>query len=157
MLQQVFVLQQQLVDSSLRLQSGRGLRVQLVPQKVDLQEMMRSEDRRGQSHSSQALTGLFWDYHVDAGICDAAWHLGIFALSAVVALTSRWEGRGCLFPPIDTSWRRQRHHYTFTCGNNGQRKRQRVDSRQYRFILSTFGWSPAQIRLPSEGLTPGRL
>lgn len=45
MLQQVFVLQQQLVDSSLRLQSGRGLRVQLVPQKVDLQEMMRSEDR----------------------------------------------------------------------------------------------------------------
>lgn len=37
-LQQVFVLQQQLVDSSLSLQSGRGLCAQLVPQKVDLQE-----------------------------------------------------------------------------------------------------------------------
>lgn len=75
-LQQVFVLQQQLVDSSLRLQSGRGLRVQLVPQKVDLQEMMRSEDRRGQP-GSQALTRLFWNYHVDAGICVAARRLGI--------------------------------------------------------------------------------
>lgn len=56
MLQQVFVLQQQLVDSSLRLQSGRGLRAQLVPQKVDLQEMMRSEDGREQSH--QACSGI---------------------------------------------------------------------------------------------------
>lgn len=46
-LQQVFVLQQKLVDSSLRLQSGRGLGAQLVPQKVDLQEMMRSGERDG--------------------------------------------------------------------------------------------------------------
>lgn len=38
-LQQVFVLQQQLVDSSLSLQSRRGLCAQLVLQKVDLQEM----------------------------------------------------------------------------------------------------------------------
>lgn len=86
-LQQVFVLQQQLVDSSLRLQSGRGLRVQLVPQEVDLQERMWSEDRREQSH--QALTGPFWNDRVDVGTCVAARHLGIFALSAALALTSR--------------------------------------------------------------------
>lgn len=47
MLQQVFVLQQQLVDSSLRLQSGRGLRAQLVPQKVDLQETTGSGESGG--------------------------------------------------------------------------------------------------------------
>lgn len=55
---------------------------------------------------------------------------GIWAfspLSTVVALTSRWEGRGYLFPPSYTLWRQQRHHYTFTCGNNGQHKCQRVD------------------------------
>lgn len=46
-LQQVFVLQQQLVDSSLRLQSGRGLRAQLVPQKVDLQETAGSGESDG--------------------------------------------------------------------------------------------------------------
>lgn len=37
-LQQVFVLQQQLVDASLGLQPRRSLRTQLVLQQVDLQE-----------------------------------------------------------------------------------------------------------------------
>lgn len=40
-LQQVFVLQQQLVDPSLGLQSSRGLRAQLVLQQVDLHRRRR--------------------------------------------------------------------------------------------------------------------
>lgn len=46
-LQQVFVLQQQLVDSSLSLQPCRGLCAQLVLQKVDLQEMTSSGESDG--------------------------------------------------------------------------------------------------------------
>lgn len=44
-LQQVFVLQQQLVDTSLGLQSGRGLGAQLVLQEVHLEE---ERERDGQ-------------------------------------------------------------------------------------------------------------
>lgn len=46
-LQQVFVLQQQLVDPGLGLQSGRGLRAQLVPQEVDLRETKGSGESDG--------------------------------------------------------------------------------------------------------------
>lgn len=67
MLQQVFVLQQQLVDSSLSLQSGRGLCAQLVPQKVDLQETrgganvwvkITQTQTHTHTHGSQAFTRL---------------------------------------------------------------------------------------------------
>lgn len=40
-LEQVFVLQQQLMDSGLSLQPSRGLRTQLVLQQVDLKNMRR--------------------------------------------------------------------------------------------------------------------
>lgn len=39
-LQQVFVLEEQLVDASLGLQPSRGLRTQLVLQEMDLQQKM---------------------------------------------------------------------------------------------------------------------
>lgn len=64
-LQQVFVLQQQLVDSSLGLQPRRGLRTQLVLQQVDLhRRRYRWTDRGGESREGeeQKLSAVYSNF-----------------------------------------------------------------------------------------------
>lgn len=59
MLQQVFVLQQQLVDSSLGFQPSRGLGTQLVLQEVDLHQKDREREGNTSAHLNVELTNRF--------------------------------------------------------------------------------------------------